>query len=98
MREDYGQSGSSGFYLGFAPDGKQYELTYFQEGGQMRSDGSASARYLFTPDVGFGDIEKAMKGLLKDPKIVKMKKAFGKMAQGQADYYSRRPMKNWPGI
>ena len=100
MREPFGQDADSqGFVVGYDQQTKGFnDLMYFQDGGQMRSDGSASTHYIIPPNTTPRDLEMAMKKMLKDPKIQKMKKAFSRMAQGQADYYSKRPMKNWPGI
>ena len=100
MREKFGQeANSSGFLLQYNKQSRQFnELVYFQDGGVMRSDGDAQTSYLIPPDVTSFELERAMKNMLKDPKIVKMKQKFSKEAQGQADYYRKRPMKNWPGI
>ena len=99
MREDFSQGGSSGFYISYDRSSKAFNrLTYYQTGGQLRTDGYETADYLIPPDATPRDIEQAMKKMIKDPKIIKMKKAFSKMAQGQADHYSKKPMKNWPGI
>lgn len=100
MREDFGQSSiSSGFLIGYNNKSKQFnELTYFQDGGSMRSSGSATTTYMIPPNATSFELQQAMKKMLKDPKIMKMKAAFSNMAQGQADYYKNKGSKKWPGI
>jgi len=100
MRENFNTHGSSGFYMSYNRGDKQFNLlTYYQNTGSLdRRNNNATTDFIIPEDSTTRDLELAMKKMLKDPKIMKAKKEFSSMAQGQADYYSKRPMKNWPGI